>query len=451
MLGLALPVLAEQLLGVTVGYVDMALAGNVLKTDAHIAAMGSLAYLMWLLFSLFASVAIGATAVVARLVGGGKRPDAAHAANQALLLGMGLAVPIMLLYGLGGTTIAGWLQLEGEAAELAGQYLGIVACSVPLVAVQRVGVASLRGAGDTVSGFIAMTTVNLLNVAVSFTLVTGWGPFPDLGWTGLAIGTAAAHAVGGLIVAACMVVGRGGLRLRWSGLRPDFIMMRRILRIGVPGGIDTLAILSCHLWYLSIINSLGTTSAAAHGLGVRIESLAYLPGTAFQVAAATMAGQYLGAGDPDRARHGVWMAFLCGGGVMTAAALLFAYGGGLFTLVFLGTTQSHIARMTIELLRIVGVSIPALAMTMIITGTLRGAGDTRWPLVFTFAGYLLVRIPGAYFLAWDGVPVPLTAWVIPAAGLGVHGAWMAMVVDTFVRATLVLLRFLQGGWTRIEV
>ena len=451
MLTLALPVMAEQLLGVMVGFVDMAIAGHVLQSDAHIAAMGSLAYLMWLLFTLFASVAIGATAVVARLVGAGKREEAAHASNQAFLLAIGISVPITLLYGLGGVTLARILQLEGAAAELAGRYLLIVATSVPLVAVQQVGIASLRGAGDTVSGFVAMTVVNFLNAFASFTLATGWGPFPNLGWDGLAIGTASAHGVGGMLILGCLLWGRAGLKLRLTALRPDVTMIRRVLRIGIPGGIDSLSILMCHLWYLAIINALGTTSAAAHGLGVRIESSAYLPGAAFQVAAATMAGQSLGANDPTRARHAVWTALMCGGTVMTSAGFLFAYCGNVFTWVFLGSSESMIAQITEELMRIVALSMPALAVTMILTGGLRGAGDTRWPLAITFAGYLLVRIPGAYFLAWSEIPIPWTSLSISAAGLGVHGAWMAMVLDTFVRASLVFARYANGGWTRVKV
>lgn len=448
MLSLALPVLAEQLLGVLVGFVDMALAGHVLKTDAHIAAMGSLAYLMWLLFTLFAAVAIGATAVVARLTGGGMRTEAARASNQALLLGVLLAIPITVLYGFGGTSLAAVLQLEGEAASLAGRYLFIIAFSVPLVAMQRVGIASLRGAGDTVSGFVAMTTVNILNALISYGLVTGWGPFPNLGWDGLAIGTATSHIVGGVIIIACLVVGRAGLKFQWRGLRPNMAMIRRLLRIGIPGGIDALAILMCHLWYLSIINALGTTAAASHGLGIRIESLAYLPGTAFQVAAATLAGQLLGAGEPQRARRAVWTALICGGVVMCVAGALFAFGGQWFMLLFLGTNGTDIAVMTRQLLKIVAVSMPALAITMILTGGLRGAGDTRWPLAITFIGYLLVRIPGAYFLAWNGLTIPGLDITVPA---GVHGAWIAMVVDTFVRASLVLARYWHGGWTRIQV
>lgn len=451
MLRLALPVLAEQLLGVMVGYVDMALAGHILKDDVYIAAMGSLAYLMWLLFSLFAAVAIGATAVVARLVGSGKQADAAHAANQALVLGIALSVPITLLYGLGGNTLATWLQLEGDAALYAGRYLSIIAWTVPLVAVQRVGIAALRGAGDTVSGLLAMILVNVVNIFVSLSLVTGWGPFPNLGWDGLAIGTAVAGGIGGLVILVYLAAGRAGLPLRIAQLRPDIPMIRRLLRIGIPGGLDILAILLCHLWYVSIINSISTTAAAAHGLGVRIESLAYLPGTAFQVAAATMAGQYLGAGDTLRARRGVWMALLAGGGVMTAAAILFFFHGGLFTMLFLGTQVSPVASLTINLMKIVAISLPFLAMAMILTGALRGAGDTRVPLLITFVGYLLIRIPGAYFLAWESVPLPLTDIVLPGANLGVAGAWIAMVADTVVRSLLVLARFRQGGWMRVRV
>jgi putative MATE family efflux protein len=451
MLALALPVLAEQLLGVMVGYVDMILTGHLLHTDAHIAAMGSLAYLLWLLNSLFAAAAIGATAVVARLVGERNDKLAAHASNQALLVGIVSAAPITLLYMFGGETLARWLQLDAAASQLAGRYLFVISLAVPLIAVQRVGIASLRGAGDTVSGMIAMVLVNVINLIVSVVLATGWGPFPNLGWDGLAIGTALGNGVGGLVILSCLLAGRARLPLRVDALWPDWPMIRRQLRIGIPGGVDMISILACHLWYLSIINAVSLLDAAAHGLGVRIESLAYLPGTAFQVAAATIAGQALGAANPRRARHGVWLATLVGGALMSAAGLLFAFTPQLFALLFLGTTTSDVAQLTIELLQIVAVSMPGLAVVMILSGALRGAGDTRVPLLVTFAGYLLVRIPGAYLLAWSEIPLPLFDIALAGWGWGATGAWIAMVIDTFVRAALVLWRFTHGGWTRVEV
>jgi Na+-driven multidrug efflux pump len=212
-----------------------------------------------------------------------------------------------------------------------------------------------------------------------------------------------------------------------------------------------LTIVSCHLWYVSIINSLGTAAAAAHGLGVRIESLAYLPGAAFQVAAATMTGQFLGAGDPRRATRSVLMACLVGGGFMVGAGLLFFFGGRWLTALFLSDTTAATAEITVPLLRIVALSMPSLALSMILTGALRGAGDTRWPLLFTLIGFLGIRIPGAYLLAWDGIPLPWTDAVLPGLGWGVMGAWYAMVADTVLRSILVIWRFLHGGWKAVSV
>jgi Na+-driven multidrug efflux pump len=178
---------------------------------------------------------------------------------------------------------------------------------------EQVGIACLRGAGDTLTGFIAMSVVNVVNVAVSGSLVSGWGPFPQLGWIGLAIGAASGYGVACGLILAILIRGRAGLRLRWSRMRPDRDLIRRILRIGVPAGVDMTAIVLCHLWFLTIVISLGILEAAAHSLAIRIESLAYLPGTAFQVAAATMTGQSLGAGDHRRASRSVMAACMAGG------------------------------------------------------------------------------------------------------------------------------------------
>jgi len=205
----------------------------------------------------------------------------------------------------------------------------------------------------------------------------------------------------------------------------------------------------CHLWFLSIINTLGTTAAAAHGLGVRIESLAYLPGTAFQVAAATLAGQFIGAGDYQRARSSVWMACLVGGGMMIAAGFLFYFGAGRLTGLFLGEQTRDAAVVAVPLLQVVSFSMPSLALTMILTGALRGAGDTRWPLMFTFVGLLGIRIPLSYFFAWDHVS--LLGLEMSGMNLGVIGAWYAMVIDLVVRSILVSIRFFRGKWLETSV
>jgi putative MATE family efflux protein len=316
--------------------------------------------------------------------------------------------------------------------------------------VQQVGIACLRGAGDTRSGLFCMAMVNAFNVVLSTCLVTGLGPCPSWGWDGLAVGTAVGHGVGAVIVLVLLVAGRAEMWLRRSWLRPDLGLIRRLLRIGLPGGADVALILVCHLVFVGIINSLGTSAAAAHSLGVRIEALAYLPGAAFQVAAATLAGQFLGARDYRRAVHGALMACVAGGGIMVSAGAVMFLGADWLAAFFTGG-QSETARSTAPLLRIVSVAMPSLALSMILTGALRGAGDTRWPFVFTVIGFMGLRIPLAAILAWDHVPLPLVESGLPGMSLGVQGAWYAMVIDVIARSVLVVWRFWQGGWKHVKV
>ena len=450
MLWLALPVLAEQLLTMMVGYTDWWLAGHYLREPSYLAAMGLMAYVLWLLPTMFSAVALGATAMVARFVGGGETEAAERVANQAVLVGLVFALLATLVTTFAGSAFVDAMQLEEDAAEHATAYLWILVPVLPAIMMEQIGIACLRGAGDTVSGFVAKTIVNLINVVVSAALVIGWGPFPQLGWIGLAVGTACGHGVGGLILACLLLAGRAGLRIRFHRLTPDLSLIRRLLRIGIPGGLDYAVILACHLIYVAIINRVGTAAAAAHGLGIAIESMAYLPATAFQVAAMTMAGQMLGARDPRRAVSSGWLACCVGGGLLTGAGLLFFFTPTTLTTFFTGTNDPT-AQTTIPLLRVVAFAMPSLAITMILAGALRGAGDTRWPLAISLVGYLGIRIPGACFLAWDEVTVPWTTFVLPGCGWGVLGAWYAMLADTLLRSVLVVARFCHGGWKRIKV
>jgi putative MATE family efflux protein len=450
MLRLALPVLAEQFLVMLVGFSDTILTGHYLA-QPHLAAITLISYLLWLAYGLFSVVAIGATALIARFVGAGRHRLARRVANQALLVGAAVAAVAMLTgFWLADRAVLA-LQLEGEAAVLATRFVHYILLALPMVMLEAVGIACLRGAGDMISGLGVMAVVNAVNVAVSWLLVPGLGPLPRLGWEGLAIGTTCGYTAGGLLVLALLLRGRSGLQLHWRWLRPNTDLIRRLLRIGLPGGVDTLSVIGCQLWFLAVINQLGDLAAAAHGVAIRVESLAYLPGLAFQMAATTLAGQYLGAKEYQKARHSVLMALLVGGGMMVAAGAVFYVQAYPLACLLLGAHQEEVARQAVPLLKTISLGMPALALTMILTGALRGAGDTRWPLLFTMIGFLGVRLPAAYWLAFPSLQLPGTHLVLAGWGLGVLGAWYAMVSDLGVRASLVLYRFWQGGWTRVEV
>jgi putative MATE family efflux protein len=429
--------LAEQVLVMLVGFSDTLLAGHYLE-ESHLAAMTVISYAMWMLTNLFAFVSIGAVAMTARFVGAGDWPSANRVVAQSFLLGAALAIAFTSIGVLWGDHLAGLLQLEGEPAELATRYLRILVWVMPLMMLEAVGIGCLRGAGDMLTGLATMVIVNLINITVAWSLLLGLGPLPEMGWDALPIGAACGLTAGGLIPMVVLLRGRGGLGFSPRLFRPDWAMMRRILRIGLPGGIDVLSIVGCQLAFISIVNRLSTDEVAAHGVAIRIESLAYLPGYAFQIAAATLAGQYLGAGDYRQATRSVLTACAVSGSLLTAAGLVLFFGANQLVHLFLSPAQTGVAAIAPALLRIVSIAMPPLALVQVLTGALRGAGDTRWPLAFTFIGFLGVRLPAAYLLA--------IVW-----GWGINGAWYAMVADVLVRCALISYRFSRGRWKKIQI
>ncbi|MDZ7620846.1 MAG: MATE family efflux transporter [Patescibacteria group bacterium] len=450
MLRLAMPVLLEQILGMAVWFSDRLLTGHYLDTP-HLAAITLMAYVLWLVWGIFSVVAIGGTAMVARFVGAGDWAAARHVLHQAVLIGATLAVLATLAGFAWGDRVAVALQLHGETAELATTYLRCMLPVIPLMMLQTVGIACLRGAGDMVSGLVIMGVVNLVNIAVSWALVLGLGPLPALGWQGIALGTAAGFAVGGVLVAALLLRGRWGLWCEWRRFRPNRGLIRRLLRIGLPGGADMLSIIGCQLWFIALINRLGAVALAAHGVALCVESLAFMPGTAFQVSATTLVGQALGANDPRRAARSVHAALLWGGGVMVLAGLFIYPNALLLAGLFVRGEHGHVAELAAPLLRTVSLAMPALAVTMVLNGALRGAGDTRWPLLFSLIGFLGVRIPLTCWLTQDTVYLPFADVTLAGRNLGVLGAWYAMSADLHVRALLAATRFLQGGWKHVRV
>ena len=451
MLRLSMPVLAEQVLHLLVGFSDMWLTGNLLHDNSYVAAMSLMIYAIWLLANVFAFVAVGATAMTARFVGAGDRPLANYAMNQSITAGIGWTAIVMALTLPLPHAFVHFMGLSGTAAAAAQWYLTMELCVLPATMIERVGIACLRGAGDMLSGLVVMGIVNVINVVVSYALAVGVGPLPQLGWHGIALGTAIGHGCGAAMVLALLVGGRYGYRLRLRAMRPDRDLIRRLLRIGVPAGMDSLAVNLCQLVYLRIILQLGDVAAAAHGVAIQIEALAYMPGVAFQIATSTMTGQLLGTGDYHRARRSVWVACGLAAVVMVSAGAVFYFAAAPLAEFFLGGYRPAVVPLCVRILHVIAFGMLPLAVTIVLIGALRGAGDTRWPLAISLFGFLIVRLPLAIYLVDDQFTLPLLHYTVAGWGLGVVGAWYAMVTDIVVRTLLLVSRFLQGGWQRIEV
>lgn len=451
MLRLTAPVLLEQLLHLLVGFVDMWLTGNLLRDDAYIAAMSLMIYALWLIANLFAFVSLGATAMTARFVGAGDMTLANRVMNQSISAGAIWSAFLMAVTIPFAAQFVELMGLTGTAAAAAHQYLTIELCVLPAVMLERVGIACLRGAGDTVSGLVVMAIVNAINIGASYSLAVGVGPLPELGWLGIALGTAIGHCCGGAMVLALLLGGRYGFHLRLRELQPDPPLVRRILRIGVPGGIDATSVNVCNLAFLRVILQLGDVAAAAHGVAIQIEAIGFMPGGAFQIAASTMTGQYLGAGDLHRARRGILVACAACAVVMVGAGILFYLAAAPLSAFFLGGYDSNVVPVCVKILHVIAFAMLPLSVTIVLTGALRGAGDTRWPLAISLFGFLAVRIPLAVYFVDNTLTLPLAGYEVAGLGLGVVGAWYAMTIDIIVRALLLAWRFFHGGWQHLEV
>lgn len=436
---LAMPVLAEQMLNTCVGLVDTYLAGRI--STAALTAVGLGAYVDWLVSMIVLLVGTGTTALVARYYGAGDPQRANHFANQSLLLAVLVGFGALVLISVIAPMLATYCNMRGEAHDVTVQYLRTAALSHPAMAILIVGSAALRGVGNMRTPMAVYAVLNVLNIAASWMLVWGWGPLPALGTRGIAMGTVFARVFGAMLILAILLRGVSDVRIRLSELPVQCASVLRILRIGVPAAFDGAVLWTGHFLFLGIVSNLaeaplGDAYLAVHIISVRVEALTYLPATAWATATATLVGQALGAEDPDRAkRAGHEGVFQCGIFAIGIGAAFFVFAEQVFRLM----SDDPLVHAEGPLpFRIVAILQPTMVASIVYVHGMRGAGDTRFPLLITIVGVILIRLPLGYL---GGVIL----------GGGLIGAWAGLYADMLWRATAAAVRFQRGKWLTTRV
>ncbi|MFL5245220.1 MAG: MATE family efflux transporter [Gemmataceae bacterium] len=443
-LSLAWPVLVQQYLILSVQLSDRYLAGNFLDEVAYQSAQTNAQYLGWTLACFTALVSVGTTALVARFIGAGDRSLAIKATNQSIFLAaiFGMAMTVVGLATV--DSLIGVLQLKGQTADFAVGYLRPLLTLYPFQMIEVAGIACLVGAGDTRTGLFVLGGVAILNWPLA------WGLMPALGFVGIAWGTALSHTLGACAVLLVLARGRAGLVWHVHGMRPDWRLIWRLLWVSVPAAADSMSLAAGQLWFLSIVNRLGDVASGAHGIAIGWEALGYLSGAAFGTAAMTLVGQNLGARRPDLAARSGWTAFAMGCTMMCLMGVVFYVLAPQMFALFCSSDKDAVVSAGVPVLRLVAFAMAPEACFIIFTYALRGAGDTRVPVLFTWVGLLGIRIPLAYYLTSDSLDLGrLGQW--PGANLGLLGAWLAMFADLVVRGAFFLHRFAGGRWKRVEV
>ena len=440
---LAWPTMLEQLMQTAVQYIDTAMVGA-LGTHAT-AAVGSTTTVNWLISSSLSALSVGFLSFIARAYGADDHKQAARVASQtvlavlvtgtlftALCLGLSPQVPV-------------WMQVDPAIRDTAARYFFILYTPMlPRAAIIIFGTA-LRAVGDTKTPMRVGLIVNGVNVAGNFLLiypvrtvtllgrsVTLWGA--DLGVEGAAIASALGFAVGGILMTAALWR-HPVISPRGRSLRPDWQVLRPCLRVALPNMAQRFGTSLGYVAFASMINALGKVSTAAHTIANTVESAFYIPGYGMQTAAATLAGNALGAKDDRRMRH------LSGTIIPVEVALMMLSGGMLFAfapaMMGLFTQDPEVIRLGVTVLRMVAVSEPFYGVSIIIEGMMLGVGRTVTPFVFNISGMWGVRIVGTF----------ICTRLLP---YGLVSAWACMIAHNLLLFCLFLRHFRKGRWNPLR-
>ena len=428
--GLAWPIILENLFQTALGTTNMVMVAQL--GASAVAGIGTATQLVMVLQAAFAAITTGTTVLVAHAIGAGDFRTANRVAKQSILLG----VAVSAVMALAGLTLSEWairaMGAEEEVVRLGGGYLRLVMGAAIVMVLMFVVSATLRGAGDTRTPMMVTGFINLINVAISYVLIFGKLGFPALGVMGSAWGATVARGIGAGMLLWLLVRGHRVIHIRGpKGWRPDADLIGRLLHLGLPTMIEQFLLRGGALLYGVIAISLGTVIYATQRITFQLISFAFMPGMGFAMAATTMMGQCLGAGRADlgdrSSRYAVRAAVI----TMSAAGLAMALLGRHIMRLFADDPQ--MVQIGAQALMVIALSQPLQAVGQVLAGSLRGAGDTRFPMLATFTGIWLIRLPLGYLFG-------------PVFGWGLPGIYISNVLDASGRALVNYLRYRSGRW-----
>jgi len=428
---LAIPMVLEMLMESVFAVVDIFWVSH-LGTDAA-ATVGLTESLLTLIYALAIGLSIGAMAMIARRIGEQNPDGAARAAVQAIALALIVSILIAviatplaprLLATMGGSP---WVIEHGSAftrVMLAGNATVVVLFMVNAI---------FRGAGDAAIAMRTLWLANWINIILGPCLIFGLGPFPKLGIVGAAIATNIGRGTGALFALSRLVRPGGRFDVQRRHLRIEPSIMMRLLRLSGTGTFQVFIGMASWIGLVRIISSFGSNAVAGYTFGIRVILFALLPSWGMANAAATMVGQALGAGNPERGERAVWkagfynMIFL---GIVGILFILFAP-----QIIWFYTSDPNVAQYGVDCLRIVAYGFLFYAYGMVLGQSFNGAGDTWTPTIINLFVFWLWEIPLAYVLS-------------VVLGLGPRGVFIAITIAFSTLAVVSGAVFRQGRWKR---
>jgi putative MATE family efflux protein len=406
------------------------------------AAMGVVGPVAHTITSVLSALSVGTIAIVARAWGEGDRAKQEREAAASLAVGFVLGAPL---------AVVGFFLLPEfarifpvpDAPDVLGMAQGFLryeGASLVFFCVYAAATGILRAAGRTAFAMVATLAANVLNIFLNWVLIYGNLGAPRMGVAGSALATASALAFECVLVVAYLSSRRSPIPLGVASFRAvTRESLARLVRVSIPAAIEPVILQSGFLIYNRIITELGVVAMAAHRAAITVESLTFMPGWGFAVAGSAVVGQFLGARRPDKAEAGFRASARISTYLMSTIGVLFLFAAVPLVRLFLRGPGAEPAVGAAALcLAISAFEQPFLALSMALGGALRGAGDTKSPVLVAVVGVWGVRVPLAWALAFP-------------AGLGLTGIWLTMIADWAVRTAIFSTLFRRGRWKSIKL
>ncbi len=426
---LAIPMVLEMCMESIFAVVDIKWV-SYLGPDA-MATVGLTESLLTLIYAIAIGLSIGATAMVARRIGEHNPDGAARAAIQAIYLGLLVAIVIALI---GGPLAPKLLLLMGATPSVIAQgvwFTRIMLAGNATVIMLFMINAIFRGAGDAAIAMRVLWFANALNIVLGPCFIFGLGPFPKLGIAGAAVATNIGRGAGALFAFSRLVRRGGRFEIRREHFRVDLPIMGRLLRLSATGTLQVFIGMASWIGLVRTISTFGTNALAGYIVGIRVILFALLPSWGMSNAAATMVGQALGAGKPERAERAVWLAGLYNMMVLGFVGLVFVVFAR--QIVWLFTADPAVTPYGVDCLRIVACGFLFYAYGMVLTQSFNGAGDTWTPTIINLFVFWLWELPLAYVLAIT-------------LNFGPRGVFLALTIAFSSLALVSAFFFRRGKW-----
>jgi putative MATE family efflux protein len=433
---LAMPIVGLNVLSVVTLAVDTAMCGRLIDAEEALTALGFAGQLIFLLMVVMLGLTVGTVAFIARAHGAGKSERVNHVLHQSILLTYVVSVAVAIIGNLGADVAMEWLGADANVRDLAMGYLRPLLTFTVFFYLNILLAAALRAVGNTMLPFMIALFSNLLNIVLNYGLILGRLGLPELGVRGAAWGTVIAQAVA--VILLVLILRRDvvhGVRARIHPARIDRPLANDLFRVGAPAALDMLILNVAFLSVVGMLARVAQVAVAAHGVGLRVQSLAFVPGLGVSQAIGAMVGNALGAGDESEARQVVRGGMILSTAIMTVLGLLIVAGAEPIIAIFDIDSATELGRYSMLWMRVLGWGMPIAGVHIALTGMLRGAGATNTSLMINVVGTLVIQVPLSWALGF-------------VVGWGAFGIWVAVPISFVVRLGLSIVAYRRGTWAR---